>query len=213
MFPAPTDAASVVELFILHRQICKLASQPLSGKNSPAGDSVLLRNISISAVRISPSNLRNNLIWHIRRSLEFSALPEVILSPYASGRLPELWHDRCADFRARWEWFENAIRKINKAKADQQRVLAELMSESPYKYMLKKTLDPSQDGPRPNTAHISNNFRSRAEKIMRNTKITRFEHWGPKACFSGVDLIEMVPYDRYLQLFMTFMKQHPFGSM
>jgi len=166
----------------------------------------MLQNISITARPISTSDLRKNLDRQIKKSLRLTALQEDILAPYGSGPLPFLWGMQCATLRARWKWIEEAIGNINAAKARQRYLLADLMSEDPWKSMLKKPLDPSQAGPRPNTAHIAATFRKSGEKILRNTYITRHHNW---SCAPGIDLVELVPYDRHLELFMRALKKYP----
>lgn len=181
----------------------------MSGEHSPAGDSFLLQNISIMSPLIGSSSLRMNLIGNIEISLRLSALQEDILTPFGSGRLPALDDTQYANLRARWAWIRNAIGRINKSKTRQRSFIAQLMSADPWKSMLKKPLDPSQAGPRPNTAHIAARFKGNSEKSLHNTTI-------PKSfgghCAYAVDLIELVPYDRYLALFFNACEKYPLNS-
>lgn len=95
-------------------------------------------------------------------------------------------------------------------RAHQLEVVAELISQSPGKTILKRRLDPSQDAPRPNVDHISRQLRAAAVKSSRNPKIPHLMVI-PK-CGEGVETIELVPYDRYLWLFLKGMDKHPPGN-
>jgi len=195
--------------FILHREICRFSAQALSGEHSPAGDSYLLQNISIMNPPVGSTSLPRILIDHVEISLRLSTLQEEILMPFRSGYLPSLDDTRCDNLRARWNWIKKAIDRINKSKTRQRAFLAQIMSVDPWKSMLKKPLDPSQAGPRPNTAHIAARFEGNSEKSSRNTSI-------PKSfngqCAYGIDLIELVPYDRYLGVFFKASEKYPPNS-
>lgn len=93
-------------------------------------------------------------------------------------------------------------------RAHQFEMAADLISQSPGKTILKRKLDPSQCPPRPNVDHIARQLRASAVKIRRNPRIPHLMR--PRlGCAKGVELIELVPYDRYLWLFQKGMFKHP----
>jgi len=104
----------------------------------------------------------------------------------------------------RWLWIKRAKKRMNEAKADQWNKAADLLTS--YPILLKKTHDPSQAGPRKNIAHITGRFRGNAKRCLNDI---RLEHARDRPCVPRVDLIELVPYDRYLWYFLKMLQKHP----
>jgi len=78
---------------------------------------------------------------------------------------------------------------------------ADLVAEYPGKITLKRPLDPSQNGPRPNNKHLEMNLRNRASIASKDRVLN---HSRPKRCRRGADMIELVPYDKYLQIYLNY---------
>jgi hypothetical protein len=96
--------------------------------------------------------------------------------------------------------------KLNEMKARQLTLAADLYCQHPGKLMLKKPLDPSQDGPRPNIRHIKNYLGQRAKRVLADRKFNGPFHG---KCCPGIDLIELIPYDRYLMSFLDILERFP----
>jgi hypothetical protein len=96
--------------------------------------------------------------------------------------------------------------KLNEMKARQLTLAADLYCQHPGKLMLKKPLDPSQDGPRPNIRHIKNYLGQRAKRVLADRKFNGPFHG---KCCPGIDLIELIPYDRYLMSFLDTLERFP----
>lgn len=82
---------------------------------------------------------------------------------------------------------------------------ADLIAEYPGKIKLKKPMDPSQDGPRPNVHHIENYFRSRARKVKQDRCL---KHKDSVRCTDGVDLADLVPYDKCLWVLLDVLERY-----
>ena len=116
-------------------------------------------------------------------------------------------HD--ADIANRWEWVKDSKRNLNRAKASQLLICADLMSRFPEKLMLKKPLDPSQGPPRKNLKHIEDQLRYLAKQALQHNKLVYPEWMHYHNCKVAVDTIELVPHDRYLWFFMEMLENHP----
>jgi hypothetical protein len=77
-----------------------------------------------------------------------------------------------------------------------------------YPSMLKMPLEPSQNGPRPNIAHVINKFRVNSISSLKDRKLVTSPPLG-RHCTLGVDLIQLVPYDRSLWLILETLEKHP----
>ncbi|KAH8770322.1 hypothetical protein BGZ57DRAFT_441715 [Hyaloscypha finlandica] len=207
VFKSPPDIASVIDYFLLFRDIRIFHRQTLK-------DNYLIAlNYSMSGYE-GPSNydiiepLIDEMISDIRGHLRLE-LPDIDLIR-SSTDFPAPLDSSFNNLLNRWFWITDAKEKMNITKANQWNKAADLLEA--YPAMLKKPLDPSQDGPRPNTAHIANRFRGNAKRCLRDRKLVHPRHrpqarWFP--CVAGVDLIELVPYDRYLWVFLDTLKKHP----
>jgi hypothetical protein len=108
--------------------------------------------------------------------------------------------------KVRWDWIKQGKLVLNATKAEQINRVADMIADYPRRLRLKKPLDPSQDGPRPNTGHIVNSFRGAAKRVMKDRHVN---HWYPVRCCKGVECIEVIPYDKYLWLFLDTIKRYP----
>lgn len=150
--------------------------------------------------------IRTELRTLILNNLNLSLADEQLLLSYSSEPFPDLWRDNIEALKTRWNWIKRSKLALNLAKALQIDKVANIVAAYPGRVRLKKPLDPSQDGPRPNTEHIINNFRNASRKVLKDRK-TYHQYEGH--CCKGVDCIEVVPYDKYLWLFLDMIKKHP----
>ncbi|RDL40059.1 uncharacterized protein BP5553_00038 [Venustampulla echinocandica] len=206
IFPSKTDPWNLVELFNLHQEICKFRSKALTGPNSPSRSSALSCTLGTTS-QVKPEDVRNHLVRQIKATVHLNPFERDVLlahtpSPYRIIRLG----DPLEDLVARWVWIKKAITNMNKAKERQLNTVADLISEYPGMVMLKSRLDPSQTSPRPSTAHMSTRFKINAKRAAKNTRYPRMR---PHKCFRGVDFIELIPYDRYLLLFLETLEKYP----
>jgi hypothetical protein len=153
--------------------------------------------------------LYNNLCSSVLRESHLPPLDEAILSAYSSRPCPKLDRDNLEALKARWDWIKETKLALNIAKAEQLNKVADIIATYPGKIRLKKPLDPSQDGPRPNTQHIVNNFRGAARRVLKDRKTN---HENRVRCRKGVDCIELVPYDKYLWFFLETIRDYPPAS-
>lgn len=127
---------------------------------------------------------------------------EKTLAPWGAGPCPPRPAlrdvEKLDQFWARWNWMRDAKEALNAEKALHWTRAADLISAYPGKLKLKKPKDPGQGAPRPNTAHIANGLRQTARKIS-NDRIILYDY--NKSCGGAGELI-LVPYDRYLRLFL-----------
>ncbi|ESZ98100.1 hypothetical protein SBOR_1479 [Sclerotinia borealis F-4128] len=105
-----------------------------------------------------------------------------------------------------WNWIKESKRQLNITKSEQKRLSARLVGN--FSRFLRQSLDPSQGNPRPNTSHIVARFESSAIKSLRDRNL--YHNWLHKHCKPGTDLVELVPYDRYLWLLLETLDKHPF---
>jgi hypothetical protein len=133
-------------------------------------------------------NIQKELKSTVLDDLLLSVLDERLLSAHSPTPCPDLRVNDIEALKARWDWIKRAKLALNVAKAAQILKVADLLASCPGKLLLKKPLDPSQDGPRPNTEHIVNNFRSAARKVLKDRK-THHEYRG--GCCKGIDSIEV----------------------
>ena len=223
LFQSPSDVASVIDYFILLRDIRQFTHRWLkepvntfNGQNLVYAhahyNNIMSWNYSIagSSAQFPIDVLRDFLIASIRDHLRLDTLDLDLLRPYASTDYPGspiMLNSSCEDLLIRWLWIKEAKKRLNAVKAGQLDRVTDLIMAYPGKVMLKKPLDPSQEGPRPNVLHIANTFRSNAKRMLRDSK---FVHSPPNCrCTQGVDLIELVPYDQYLWLFLETLEKHP----
>jgi hypothetical protein len=227
LFGSLSDIATVIDYFILFRDIRRYIYQPLTenlhNANIPpslrgllamfqgniGGVEMMSLNYSVlrSEVQFSISHLKYFLIASIREHLQLKPVELDLLRRYASTNFPVTLGSSCENFFMGWLWIKEAKRQMNVVKAGQLAKVADLVMSYPGKVILKKPFDPRQASPRLNIFHIANRFRSDSRKCLRDhTLITSSPNW---RCYPGVDLIELIPYDRYLWLFLDTLEKHP----
>jgi hypothetical protein len=201
VFQSLWGITQVLDCFVLFRDIRNFCRQPLN--HIP----VLTLHYSREARMSVPySDLRDKLIDDmiddIRDHLRLE-LHDIDLLRSSTGYPPPL-DITFENHVNRWLWIKRAKERMNASKAAQWNKAADLLTS--YPTLLKKTHDPSQGEPRRNTAHITNRFRGNAKRCLNDRRLV---HPRNRPCVLGVDLIELVPYDRYLRLFLNTLPKHP----
>lgn len=193
-----------IALFNMYQEI--LASQFLN--ISPPPNSYLHQYVSF---RLLLRPYLHEQILALLKGAEgrLSLLSNYLENPFSTFQ--DLWDSlssssNIAFLRNCWTLFEEAEKKLNIHKSQQLKLAADLLEKHPGKLYLKEPMDPSQGPPRQNTTHIVNRFRGDAEKILRDgVLVGRFStNW-----IFRMDNIPLVPYDRYLALFLETIKKHP----
>ncbi|KAL2075867.1 hypothetical protein VTL71DRAFT_810 [Oculimacula yallundae] len=124
----------------------------------------------------------------------------------SSSAITEVTETSLALWRARWTWLTTAKRALNQSKANHRLRAASLLSTHPGKLQLKKPLDPSQGPARPNTAHIVNRLEQIAKKIVSHQRLYESSE---SACRYRLYGLILVPYDRFLRIFLEGVRVHP----
>ncbi|KAF5871800.1 uncharacterized protein Bfra_008824 [Botrytis fragariae] len=106
-----------------------------------------------------------------------------------------------------WNWIKHAKMELNKRKSDQIRFSAHLMEK--YPRVLKRPLDPSQGALRPNTTHTVVMLERLAMRTLKNRNLSHYWDHHQGLYKSGRYVIELVPYDRYLQLLLDTLAKYP----
>jgi hypothetical protein len=228
LFTSRTALHSTLNCFTLYLEVCAYITR----SPSKVFPSLLARNFSQLAeqditnpapwelgTRVWPwwqrnrqihlDDLRKQMLDVITSTLDLSSLALELLAPHNAAPYSLVLLNLGEDveyLRTRWNWVREAKRKLNESKARQLNLAADLYCQYPGKLMLKKPLDPSQDGPRPNVRHIENYLRQRAKRVLADRKFN-----GPfrGKCCPGIDLIELIPYDRYLKSFLDTLSRFP----
>lgn len=213
LFSDQEDIDRVLDLFILHSEICRFTNAATSSL-APAAVGWHFRDYSTilalgcnapdfgfrtnqTQVRLGPQ-LKVAIDAAIpRRMCEVAMLAAHAATPYPGDN---------ASLATRWEWVKEAKRNLNRAKSRQLTIVADLMSQYPEQVMLKGPFDPAQGQPRKNLKHLEDRLRHSARKALNHSKLVysdgRFK--------SGCNLkIELIPYDRYLWFFMAVLEEHP----
>ncbi|KAE9381199.1 hypothetical protein N431DRAFT_424790 [Stipitochalara longipes BDJ] len=195
------DINRILDCFILFRDIRIFCRQSLKD--------IFVLSLNYSMIgydNVSNSNLMNvlidKMIDDIRDHLRLE-LHDIDLLRSSTDYPPPL-DVTFENLLNRWLWIKRAKERMNAAKADQWTKAADLLTAFPT--LLKKTRDPSQGEPRINIAHITNRFRGNAKRCLNDRRLV---HRRNKPCVPGVDLIELVPYDRYLWLFVNTIQKYP----
>jgi len=201
IFRSLSEISRILDYFVLFRDIRIFCRQPVQEL------SVLALNYSIPQYSNIPrSDLLDTVIDKmtddIRDHLRLDLHDIDLLR--SSTDYPSPLDSAFQSLLNRWLWIKRAKKRMNAAKADQWNKAAELLTT--YPTLLKKTLDPSQVGPRKNIAHITSRFRSNAKRCSNDI---RLQHSRNRPCVPGVDLIELVPYDRYLSFFLVILQKYP----
>lgn len=206
LFLSPADTAPVLDLFRLYRDVCWFRRLPLANQWSHLSN--IYRHVQRGwgsrndALRKVETELKGIIL----RELQLSELDEAILSAQTSKPCPNLDQNNLTVLKERWNWIKQGKLVLNAAKAKQINEVADIVADYPGRLRLKKPLDPSQDGPRPNTQHIINGFRGAAGRVLKDRHVN---HWYRVRCCKAVDCIEVIPYDKYLWLFLDTVKRYP----
>jgi hypothetical protein len=161
--------------------------------------------------QIDLDDLKKQMLDVITETLDLSPLALELLSPHNATPYSLILLNLGDDveyLRTRWNWIKEAKTKLNESKARQLNLAADLYCQYPGKLMLKKPLDPSQDGPRPNFRHVENYLRQRAKRVLSDRKFNGPFHG---KCCPSIDLIELIPYDWYLKSFLDTLERFPVG--
>jgi hypothetical protein len=126
------------------------------------------------------------------------------LSAYSPTPLPHVWDNATiAGLEARWIALNTAQQVLNDRRASQLRRLAELMTT--YPGMLRMLSDRTREC-RQTTAHIVQHLRGSADRI-ENSQVLSTKAVA-RALFR-FDFLPIVPYDKYLRLFLKVIKRYP----
>lgn len=110
----------------------------------------------------------------------------------------------CWDY---WNWVKDAKMQLNERKSEQIKFSARLIEK--YPRILKRSLDPSQGAPRPNTTHLVVQLDRLAMKNLNSRKLLHYRGSNQRLHKSGRYVIELVPYDRYLRLLLDTVAKYP----
>ena len=163
---------------------------------------------------VNYTSVRNLMVKKLNDKIPLTSFDEGVLRPYGTGSIPEArllvldndYSIKATDLWQRWKWIEEAKMRLNAAKSAELIIFADLLAEYPEKLMVKKLLDPSQGGARPNIKHIEDRFRLRARKILNNRKLYVQDHQFHR-CSHSLDYLPLVPYDRILQFLINTLVQ------
>jgi len=144
-------------------------------------------------LRLSISHTLRQVGGH-RISLLASFSPTPI-SPLTNWENPTL-----SSLQLYWTTLKHAQHVLNEIKSSQLRRLADLMTAHPH--MLKMTMDPSQERRR-NVAHLVGYLNQSAKNVHVHVLDRRIV---ARSLFIRFPL---VPYDRYLRLFLKVIKRYP----
>jgi hypothetical protein len=162
-------------------------------------------------------HLLRNLAWPIRRALSDTTVPLALFSPtlYSQAALRPLLRaddgyrslDTLSLLQERWMAIQAAQQTLNALRASQLRVLADLMET--YRPMLKQSSDPSQE-----RRHGGNFIHRLRLHANQTSKLPVFNcRTRTKKTFTGNGWLPIVPYDRYLRLFLKVTLRYPFKKI
>lgn len=205
IFSTMQDIQDVVRLFIILRDINAYQSTQIASEwtwlsQSPATNTQFVANVTVRSIS-------DNLTSCIRYGSAFRDVDRQLLNPHASTPYPATFGPNYLALGAQWKWIKEAKANLNMARAKEWNMTADLIAEYPGKLMLKKPLDPSQDGPRKNMQHIERTFRMNAKKILNDHHLSLSTNH--TRCTTNVELLAVVPYNTYLLLFLDTISRHP----
>jgi hypothetical protein len=211
VFQSQTDIDSVVDYFILYREIRKWQYKSLNPGQIDLGSCPPRQG---RARRFTVAKIYAHLLDTIDDACRLTSAQEKVVQPWASNPPPcppkfaTFAQDRqtkIAMYQARWDWIRDARDKYKAEKARHWLKAAELITKHPGKLITKKPLDPDQGPPRPNVAHIAKYFR-RVANFIKEDRVIIHSYTG---CNVKVDRPILVPYNRYLCLFLDTIASHP----
>lgn len=209
LFLSQADAAPTMDLFRLYRDVCWFRRLPLANQWSHLSN--VYRHVQrrwgnqTDDLRRVETELKGTILTELR----LSDVDEAILSAHSSKPCPKLDQNNLSALKLRWDWIKQGKLMLNAKKAEQINMVADVIADYPGRVRLKKPLDPSQDGPRPNTQHIINGFRGAATRVLKDRHIN---HYYKASCCKGVECIEVIPYDNNLSLFLDTLKKYPVAN-
>lgn len=200
LFNSQLDIDQVIDNFILYNEICRFTCSKIA-----AGVWYFNRgcNAREFGTTVKVRDLHQDVVTAIKGLLPSSKQELALLEAHSDAPYPA----ESSDIAGLWAWVKQAKRRQNKAKNKQLTLVADILAKYPEMLMIKKTLDPAQGSPRKNLKHIETIFRRRAKKVLQNPQL-RFR--GTIFCRKGIDNIELVPYDRYLWLFLDTLVAHSY---
>jgi hypothetical protein len=201
-----SNLATTTKLFMLHREICHFRKKAISGSESPAGFVLLSHHHYNKQYTRMHIELHQNLLYQVQRTVVLDQRQVAIFLPHSTGPYPVCATDNYDGLLSLWRWIKPAWIRMSSCKSRQLNIAADLLTEFPGKIALKRPLDPSQRGPRVNIDHVVRRLRGDA---MRYTKSMKFPHKGMPKCVVGVDVIELLPYDQYLWMFLGTVEKYP----
>jgi hypothetical protein len=202
LFNSQDNVDYVIDEFILYNEVCRFTGSKVS-----AGSWYFTRGCHARefGTTVKVYDLREDIIRAVRCLLPSTTREVALLQAHSDKPYP----GQQSDVTELWSWIKHAKCQQNKSKSKQLSLVADILANYPEMLMVKKPLDPDQGRPRKNLKHIETRFRLQAKKILQNHRL-RFR--GPVLCKEGVDNIELVPYDRYLWLFLDTLKTHPYDE-
>jgi hypothetical protein len=205
------DLANTTKLFILHREICSFRKKPISGPKSPSHLPLLLREHYGLWDADMHRDLRKRLVGQIHETVVLDEYEKSVYLPHTTNPFPDQEEARSMDsdiLSARWRWIKETWISMGRSKCRQLNMAADMLSEIPGRSALKKPLDPSQH-PRSSVDHIARFLRGKAKKYAESHIPP---HKRRPKCMAGAELIELVPYDRYLRIFLGALEKYPPGA-
>jgi hypothetical protein len=165
----------------------------------------------IFSTKLSYSELLRSLHWSIRGALSNTEAPVALFSPslYSRDSLHALydvhWYTTSSllQLEERWVAVQAEQQTLNALRASQLRVLADLMET--YPHMLKRSSDPSQE--RRVCGDVIYCLRLHAKRISKLPVVA--VKIRAKKVFHGNGWLPIVPYDRYLRLFLKVIGRYP----
>ncbi|CAD6442047.1 bab47929-61ff-4ac5-be38-8341d381e113 [Sclerotinia trifoliorum] len=210
VFTSHNEISRVVKYYTLYREICWFHRWPSAEASSVLALSyyMLIKNMlplgliftSMSrkiraGLYINPHDL-DLLLKHggsIRPLIEDTGMQ----SQGQPLNLKECW--------IYWNWIKESKLRLNKLKSQELRLAARLVEQ--YPRILKKPHDPSQGAARPNTTHLMVTFERLAVKALCDRNLSHY--WNYYQYRSETELMQLVPYDRYLWLLLETLAKHP----
>ncbi|KAF7863822.1 hypothetical protein EAF04_006787 [Stromatinia cepivora] len=213
VFRSQNDVSHAIKHYTLYREICWFRRWPPADASSVFAMScqMLIKNWLPLDLMIS------NMSRKIRAGLYINAHDLDLLLKHRGSIRPRT-EDTGIQSRGQplnlkkcwiyWNWIKETKLRLNKLKSQELRFSAGLVEK--YPRILKRPLDPSQGAPRPNTTHNVVMFERLAVRSLSDRNL--YHYWNHNQCKPGTDLIQLVPYDRYLWLLLETLAKYPIDS-
>ncbi|EPE28132.1 hypothetical protein GLAREA_04923 [Glarea lozoyensis ATCC 20868] len=202
------DLANTTKLYILHLEICVIRKRAIQGPNSLTQLPLLLREHYDAWKADMHTDLRKRLADQIHETAMLDEYEKSVYLSHTTKPFPDQEEGRSMDLdilSARWRWIKETWISMGKAKCRQLNMAADILSEMPGRVALKKPLDPSQTPPS-SADHIVRLLRGKGKRYAESHIPP---HRRRPKCVAGAELIELVPYDRYLRIFLGALEKYP----